>query len=111
METKIIKTLKEWIPSVLIGKDGLSDYEALQKVADYCLEKIHGSIDERVSAVEAIKVVNLLYMNGSLHDRNAIENEFLCVLASDDTPASLKKHLELFPKEIKHAYLKTILEN
>lgn len=111
METKIIRTLKEWVPSIFNDHDEYTDYEALQSLAQYCIEKTHNSVDEQLKVIEAIKVVNLLYVNGTLHDRNAIENEFLSLLAAEDAPATLKKHMEMLPTEMKQAYLKTIIEN
>ncbi|GGG94652.1 hypothetical protein GCM10007415_32190 [Parapedobacter pyrenivorans] len=110
-ETKITRTLREWIPAALTGTDPSDDYKALREAADLFLRKVVGDATERADALEALKVVNLLYTGGCLHDRNAIENEFLSVLASQESPGSLKAHIALFPKELRQAYLKTILEN
>lgn len=63
------------------------------------------------SVQEIAKVVNLLYQGGSQYTRNAIENEFLTALSFEESPGRLKKHLELFPTELRKEYIKTILEN
>lgn len=109
METKIIKTLKEWLPWILVNERDISEYSLLNKLAVYCRLKIKSGENEKAN--QAIKIINLLYSGGNLHEKNAIENEFLEVLALDESPSSLKDHLRVFPKNLKEAYLKTILEN
>lgn len=112
METKIKKTLKQWFSNVFPEEsllENLSDYEILHQFAHYTLEFIQQSnmeIDK-----EPFKIINLLYQNGNLHDRNAIENEFLSVIARNESANSLKMHMDLMPKELRPIYLKTILEN
>ncbi|SEL10164.1 DUF7674 family protein [Parapedobacter koreensis] len=110
IETKITRTLRQWIPAALTGRSPADDYEALREAANLFLRKIKGTDTERADALEVLKVVNLLYINGGLHDRNAIENEFLFLLAAEEAPGSLKAHVELLPRELRQAYLKTILE-
>lgn len=109
MESKILKTVKEWLPWSLENEDHISEYSLLKKLADYCRLKIKEEENEKAN--EVIKIINLLYSGGTLHDKNAIENEFLEVLALDEAPSSLKAHISLFPENLKEAYLKTILEN
>jgi hypothetical protein len=46
-----------------------------------------------------------------LYEKNAIENEFFNVLASEENPVTLKRHLELMPEALRQVYIKTILEN
>lgn len=94
----------------MTGRSPADDYEALREAANLFLTKIRGNAAERADALEVLKVVNLLYINGGLHDRNAIENEFLGHLAEEEAPGTLKQHMGLFPKELRDAYLKTILE-
>lgn len=109
MERKIVKSLREWLPWFVEGKELTSEYTLLNSLADFCAQ--HISEGEEKKAKQVIDIINLLYMSGSLHDKNAIENEFLEVLAQSDAPASLKAHMKLFPERLKQAYLKTILEN
>jgi hypothetical protein len=109
MDTKIIKTVKAWLPWSLEGNPSPSEYSLLRTLAHYCQESINEGLEEK--AAEVIKVINLLYSGGSLHEKNAIENEFLEVLAKSESPASLKVHMKFFPEKMRQAYLKTILEN
>ncbi|MGV8091186.1 MAG: hypothetical protein AB2L24_04900 [Mangrovibacterium sp.] len=110
METRIQKTLRKWFPEAFAEEqrtDSHSDYETLQQFARYTIRLIHDKKNER----EPFEIINQLYQKGSLHDRNAIENEFFTELIKTETPGTLKRHLELMPQELKTAYLKTILEN
>lgn len=109
MESKILKTVREWLPWSLENEDYISEYSLLKKLADYCRLKIKEGENEKAN--EVIKIINLLYSGGTLHEKNAIENEFLEVLALDEAPSSLKAHISMFPEKLKEAYLKTILEN
>lgn len=109
MESKIIHTIHEWFPWVKEQENITSEYTLLRNLATYCQEKIQK--EEYGNASEVIKVINLLYNDGSLHVKNAIENEFLEVLTADEAPASLKEHMKILPANLKSAYLKTILEN
>jgi len=110
METKVLKTIKEWVPQALATSVD-NDYQALNELADYFMQSMMKEGEGQEGASESIQVVNLLYMNGKLHDKNAIENEFLARIAEEESPGSLKKHLQFFPKELRQAYLKTIIEN
>ncbi len=111
METKIQKTLKLWFPTAfadktLNGSD--SDYEILQQFARYTLKLIQ---ENNKNEKEPFKIMNVLYQNGSLHDKNAIENEFFRILTMAESPGTLKLHLQLMPDNLKPVYLKTLLEN
>ena len=111
METRIQKTLKQWCPKAFVEDavtEGKSDYEILEQFARYTLSLIQ---DNKVSVKEPFKIVNMLYQNGSLHDKNAIENEFFSTIIKEESPGSLKSHLKLMPENLKKIYLKTILEN
>ena len=111
METRIQKTLKQWFPNAFAQDAETitgSDYEILNQFARYTLSVIQNKKeDER----EPFKIVNMLYRNGSLHDKNAIENEFLNIIIKEESPGSLKSHLRLMPENLKPVYLKIILEN
>ncbi|MBK8635217.1 MAG: hypothetical protein IPN72_17285 [Saprospiraceae bacterium] len=109
MQTKIIKTVKEWLPWFSDNEAEISEYELLNNMANFCRQQMEAGEIDKVGQV--IKIVNLIYSNGTLHEKNAIENEFLEVLALFEAPASLKSHLHIFPVKLKEAYLKTILEN
>lgn len=119
MKTKIINTIRQWAPEVsshiseIDSLDNtLADYQLLRKLAEVCLQKIYSGLENEIERVQEItKVVNLLYQDGNQYTRNAIENEFFTALALDESPGSLKKHLELFPAELRKGYIKTILEN
>ncbi|MFZ4261225.1 DUF7674 family protein [Sphingobacterium sp. HJSM2_6] len=111
MESKILNTVKAWIPQCYSGQEEQSEYHVLKQVASYCLLHFEGDEAEQQLAKEALQVIGLLYYNGSLHTKNAIENEFLEHLAASESPASLRKHLASFPKELAPVYIKTILEN
>jgi len=111
METRIQKTLKQWFPNAFTderkaGSD--SDYEILQQFARYTLQLIQ---EKKENEKEPFQIVNMLYHNGSLHDKNAIENEFLCAFANEESPGTLKSHMGLMPENLKPVYLKTILES
>lgn len=109
MENKITKTLKEWLPEHLPKNAKSSEYELLRDLAEFCREQF--AQGKREKADQIVKIISLLYSSGNLHDRNAIENEFLGVLALDEAPSSLKNHMKAFPEKLKTAYIKTILEN
>lgn len=111
MENKIISTVKAWIPQCLESKEAVTEYLVLKEVANYCLRNFEGSKEEQQMAAEAMNVIGLLYYNGSLHVKNAIENEFLERMATCESPASLRKHISYLPKDLRPIYLKTILEN
>ena len=112
METKIQKSLEQWIPGFFSEEkitEIHSDYELLHQLAKYVLKLIKQNNIEK--GKEPFKIINIIYQSGNLHDRNAIENEFLTVFAHEESPGSLKSHMDLMPKELRPAYLKTILEN
>ncbi|MGJ1303466.1 MULTISPECIES: DUF7674 family protein [Bacteroidota] len=119
MKTKIINTIQQWAPEAarLIPDldnldDAIADYLLLHKLAEVCSQKICSGLEDELERVQEIaKVINLLYQGGNQYTRNAIENEFLTALSFDESPGSLKKHLDLFPIELRKGYIKTILEN
>ncbi len=112
METKMQRTLRQWFPEAFRsekGEEKLSDYDVLQHFAEYCIMLITEGNTEKER--EPFKIIKLLYTNGTLSERNAIENEFFTVLAKEEAPGSLKRHLDLMPADLRQVYLKTILEN
>jgi len=119
MKTKIINTIRQWapeaarlLPDIDHLDDTVADYQLLHKLAEVCIHKIHSGLENELECVQQIaKVVNLLYQGGNQYTRNAIENEFLTALSFEESPGSLKKHLELFPEELRKGYIKTIIYN
>ncbi|HLO57968.1 MAG TPA: hypothetical protein VK172_08480 [Lentimicrobium sp.] len=111
METKIRKTLKQWFPTAfeeLPENDNCSDYEILCRFAKYTISIIN---EDNETKKEPFRLILLLYSKGSLYEKNAIENEFLRILAGEEKCMTLKEHLSLMPEELKPVYLKTILGN
>ncbi|MDF1548433.1 MAG: hypothetical protein P1P88_11470 [Bacteroidales bacterium] len=110
-KSTIQQTLQSWFPNAFNNGenyDEVSDYAALRQFAQYTLKLINQNKPE---TTDPFKIIYLLYHKGSLHDKNAIENEYFTYLAKDESPGTLKKHLELMPDELKSIYIKTILEN
>lgn len=111
METRIHKTLCHWFPDAFEGIEESpvsSDYCILHQFAEYTRKLMN---DKTENQKEPFKVIHLLYSKGTLYEKNAIENEFFNVLASDDVVISLKEQLELMPEPLKEIYIKTILDN
>jgi hypothetical protein len=110
METKIQKTLHHWFPQAFETESSMTntDYGTLRQFADYTRRLIHNKSDEQK---EPFRIIHLLYSKGSLYERNAIENEFLGILASDENGLTLKQHLELMPEGLREVYVKIIIEN
>jgi len=112
METKICNTIRQWIPDSLEGNEYISDYKLLHDLAVNFRSKLRTDSDIDLQyAIEILKIVNLLYQGGNQYIRNAIENEFLSEIITEESPKSFKRHLTLFPTELKKGYIKTILEN
>lgn len=111
METRIQKTLCHWFPEAFNESDKSllsTDYGILRQFAYFTLRLINEKSENKK---EPFKIIHLLYSKGSLFEKNAIENEFLNVLASGENTNTLKQHLELLPEGLKSVYIKTILEN
>lgn len=111
METRIQKTLRQWFPDAFanVKKTELkSDYDTLHHFAKYVKELMNDSHENKSTP---FKIINLLYSKGTLFEKNAIENEFLRVMAFEENPNTIKEHLDLMPEAIRAIYLKTILEN
>lgn len=118
MKTKIKHTIQQWVPETIelvpsMDKldDYIADYLLLHKLAEVCSQKINSTNEEELDFVkEIVKVVNLLYQSGNQYTRNAIENQFLSTLSFEESTGNLKKHIELFPPDLRKAYMKTILD-
>jgi len=98
METRIQKTLCHWFPEAFRKVDKsliCSDYGILRQFAEYTQRLIYDNCENQK---EPFRIISLLYSNGSLYEKNAIENEFFNVLASDENTMTLKEHLELMPQ-------------
>jgi len=110
METKIQKTLHHWFPEAFKQTDEMipTDYLVLHRFAEYTRKLLS---DNSEGQKEPFRIIFLLYSNGTLFEKNAIENEFLIVLASEENSMTLKQHLELMPEGLKMVYLKTIIGN
>ncbi|MBK7096085.1 MAG: hypothetical protein IPH57_13950 [Saprospiraceae bacterium] len=109
METKITIMIEEWLPWAIETLSYKGEYDLLRKLA--IQYQLYMQQEEQVKAQDIIKVMNLLYSSGKLHVKNAVENEFLEIIASDETPLTMKKHMDSFSHELKSAFIKTILEN
>lgn len=111
METRIQKTLSHWFPEAFneVDKSVInSDYGILHYFAEYTIKLINKNSENQS---EPFKIIFLLYSKGSLYEKNAIENEFFNVLAFEENPVTLKKHLDLMPDSLRSVYIKTIVEN
>lgn len=111
METKIQKTLTHWFPEAFTAAENSvinTDYGILRQFAYYTKKLISNNTGGQA---EPFKIIHLLYSKGTLYERNAIENEFLNVLASDENPLTIKQHLEFMPEGLRAVYVKTIIEN
>jgi len=94
METRIQKTLCHWFPEAFneIDKSLITtDYGILRQFAEFTKRLIK---EDATNQAEPFKIINLLYSKGSLYEKNAIENEFLNTLASDETQMTLKSTLD-----------------
>jgi hypothetical protein len=111
METRIQKTLCQWFPDAfdnIVRLEFKSDYDLLHHFAKYTKKLVIGDCENKS---EPFKIIALLYFKGTLFEKNAIENEFLSVIALEENTNTLKEHLELMPELLRSVYLKTILEN
>ncbi|NDI99071.1 hypothetical protein GWA97_08300 [Flavobacterium sp. LaA7.5] len=111
METKIKKTIAEWLPEAIkeIGTEKVSDYEILHVVSDYCIN-ILKSPDSKEKAVEVFKVINMLYQEEHVYAKHCIENEFICNFIENSSALRLKEYLNDMPSPLKEAFIKTLIE-
>jgi hypothetical protein len=111
METKIKKTISEWIPEAIkdIAGDNASDYEILRAASDYCLKAL-ADPNGRDKAIAVFKIINMLYQEEHAFARHCIENEFICNLIENSTALRLKEYLNDMPSPLKEAFIKTLME-
>lgn len=118
METKICHTIYQWIPEAsnfmlenVDTKDQRADNIILRKLAEICRRHLEKDIGDEECEIDRIfKVLNLLYQGGDELTRRMIENEFLAVLSQEKNSNSFKKHLDLFPPELRRGFIKLILD-
>ena len=111
METKIKKTISEWLPEATKGLKGepTSDYQIMRSTSDYCLALLH-SADDNEKAMEVFKIVNILYQEEHAYTRHCIENEFICTLIENSPALPLKQYLSNMPHPLREAFIKTLIE-
>lgn len=111
METKIKKTISEWVPEAIkdIAGDNASDYEILKAVSDYCVKAL-ADPNGREKAVGVFRIINMLYQEEHAYARHCIENEFICNLIENSTALRLKEYLTDMPSPLKEAFIKTLME-
>lgn len=111
METRIHKTLYQWFPDAFSDDKKsviASDYITLRRLAKYEIKLINDNCENKT---EPFKIINLLYSEGTLYEKNTIENEFLKVIATEEKSMTLNEHLNLMPESLRSIYLKVILQN
>lgn len=108
MMKAIIKELDESFGSILPTfqeNDELVLYKKLNLLGCYYTEHF-----EEEKAGEIIKVIEAIYKRKYLFVCNAIENEFLSVLALHSKPSELSHLLESLPESLWVVYIKVLLE-
>jgi hypothetical protein len=94
---KIFPPLKE--------NDEFSLYKKLNLLGYYYTEHLG---DE--NANEIMTIIEAAYMQKDLFLRNAVENEFLSVLAQQFKPSDLNEQLRTLPESLWTVYIKIVLE-
>ncbi|WP_159799098.1 hypothetical protein [Flavobacterium sp. MK4S-17] len=109
METKIKKTIDEWLPEAVgtLSSDTVNDYDMLRSVSEYCLLNAAGN-KEKVT--EVFKVINMLYQEGHAYTRHCIENEFICNFIENSPALPLREYINYMPSPLKEAFIKTLIE-
>lgn len=112
MKTEIIQCLQLRFPEIspyrLVNPDPGDEciaYRLLNHFGQYCSENFM----EKKTA-EILLVVNTLYQSENLFIQNAIENEFLAVLAKNLDSSDLLMHLNKIPFDFQLPYIKVLLE-
>ncbi len=104
----IIKELDESFGSILPTfheNDELVLYKKMNLLGSYYTEHF-----EEEKAGEIMKVIEAIYKRKNLFICNAIENEFLSVLAQHSKPAGLSNLLKSLPESLWVVYIKVLLE-
>lgn len=85
--------------------DLLVDYRLLNHFGNLCAKNLNDSKSQ-----EILEVINYLYHSKDLFTQNAIENEFLAVIAEKLGMEKMMDKLKLIPEKIQLIYIKVLLE-
>lgn len=108
MTTNIIQTLVKWFPdevSEIPSQHPYAEYELLRFFSERIADP-----DFQVRAMDYLKVINLMYTNGTIHVKNAIENEFLEPLVQNTTAGKFPFKIKNLPAELREGFVKILLE-
>ncbi len=112
MKTELEQCLRLRFPEIypygLIYHESGDDcivYRLLRHFGQYCI----GNLEERQTG-EILSVMNELYHSKDLFCKNAIENEFLSVIAENLGTVDLMTHLNRIPQPLQLTYIKVLLE-
>lgn len=112
MKTTLEQSLRigfpEIYPYAMLNKEGNANYKeymVLRHFGMYCSTHF----DEHASR-EIIAMINSHYQSKDLFIQNAIENEFLYVIAEKLGTQNFLNHLNLIPGELHLSYVKVLLE-
>ena len=110
METKIRKTIYEWLPEAIVNLDNstATDYEIVRSASEYALTLLQG--ENRAKAADVFKIINMLYQEEHAYTRHCIENEFICNFIENSPALRLKEYLNDMPSPLKEAFIKTLIE-
>ena len=110
METKIRKTIYEWLPEAIVNLDRTTatDYEVIRSVSEYSLSLLQKDNRQKVSDV--FKIINMVYQEEHAYTKHCIENEFICNFIENSPALTLKDYLYDMPSPLKEAFIKTLIE-
>ncbi|MFL9845120.1 DUF7674 family protein [Flavobacterium rhizosphaerae] len=110
METKIRKTIYEWLPEATENLDNptVTDYEIVRSVSDYSLHLFQEDRKDKVNDI--FKIINILYQEEHAYTKHCIENEFICNFIEKSPALQLKDYLNDMPSPLKEAFIKTLIE-
>ncbi|MEE1900061.1 hypothetical protein V1389_17060 [Flavobacterium rakeshii] len=110
METKIKKTIYEWLPEAIVKLDRTitTDYEIIRSVSEYSLSLLQK--DNRPKVIDVFKIINMLYQEEHAYTKHCIENEFICNFIENSPALKLKEYLYDMPSPLKEAFIKTLIE-
>lgn len=112
MKTELEQCLRVRFPEIYpygliagASDDECIDYRLLRHFGQYCSVNFGGN-----KADEILQVINTLYQSHDLFIQNAIENEFLFIVAESLGTTDLMVHLNRIPVELQLIYVKVLLE-
>lgn len=110
METKIRKTIYEWLPEAIVNLDRTiaTDYEIIRSVSEYSLSLLQK--DNRQKVIDVFKIINMVYQEEHAYTKHCIENEFICNFIENSPALKLKEYLHNMPSPLKEAFIKTLIE-